>query len=180
MNTRAFLAAILAVIAGAAVCRPAFGQDQETWRCNVENGRYSTNRQSISPGAHSLTGQIQFHSGQFGDHWSPVAHIAFTDSKLPTNADCFCNGVRASIYPDEPDTVKFFMIFNGKSELIAQAAVGRAITFSLAIDDAGVLTVVIGKTNPVKGTAEVLHPQRDMVHMDCSGGDVSFLNVQPG
>jgi hypothetical protein len=26
----------------------------------------------------------QFHSGQLGDHWSPVAHIAFTDSQLPT------------------------------------------------------------------------------------------------
>jgi hypothetical protein len=84
------------------------------------------------------------------------------------------------MYRAEPDTVKFFMIFNGKSELIAQAAVRKAITFSLAIDDADVLTVAIGKTNPVKGTAEVLHPQRDMVHMDCSGGDVSFLNVQPG
>lgn len=30
----------------------------------------------------AVTGQIQFHSGQFGDHWSRVAHIAFTDSKL--------------------------------------------------------------------------------------------------
>jgi hypothetical protein len=165
---------VAAVIVGS----PAFGQDQVTWECSAENGQYSENPQSISPSVHTLTGRIQFQSGQFGDQWNPVAHIAFTDSSLPTNADCFCNGLRAEINPGEPDTVRFFMTFNGQSALIAQSPVGRPITFRLSIDDAGVLTVVIGKTHPTMKTARLIRPQRDTVHMSCSSGDVSFLDVQ--
>lgn len=169
---------LAAVVAAATACSSAFGRDQVSWQCDAENGRYSQNPQSISRGVHTLTGQIQFRSGQFGEQWNPTAHIAFTDAASPTNADCFCNGIRASVYPSEPNTVKFFMTFNGQSTGIAQAPVGKPITFRLSIDDEGVLTTVIGKTNPVVQKAQLRYPQHDILHLSCSSGTVSFLNVQ--
>lgn len=159
-------------------CSTASAQDQVTWRCNAENGVFSENPQQIPPRSKILSGRIQFNAGDFGETWNPVAHIAFADSKLPTHGDCFCNGIRASIHPAEPETVKFFMTYNGQSAGIAQGPVGVPITFRLSIDDQGVLTAVIGKTNPVTKSAKLFHPLRDTVQMSCSSGDVSFLDVQ--
>lgn len=169
---------LVAVFAVASACSSAFGHGQVTWQCDVPNGSFVQNPQSISPKSQVLSGQIQFQRGQFGEQWNPTAHVAFTDSNLPTNGDCFCNGIRASIYPAEPDTVKFFMIYNGQSEGIAQAPVGKPITFRMSIDDGGVLTVAIGKTNPAVKTAQLFHVERDTMQLSCSGGNVSFLDVQ--
>ena len=169
---------LVAVFAVASACSSAFGQDHLTWRCDVPNGRFVQNPQSISPTSNALSGQIQFDGSRFGEQWNPTAHVAFTDSKLPTNGDCFCNGIRASIYPSEPETVKFFMIYNGQSEGIAQAPVGKPITFRMSIDEGGVLTVAIGKTNPAVKTAQLFHVDRDTMQLSCSSGNVNFLNVQ--
>ena len=170
--------ALAGTVALAANCSPALAQ--QAWRCSAENGRYVENPRAISPRVSTISGRIQFNRGDFSGTWNPVAHIAFTDSRLPQNGDCFCNGIRAEIYPDEPNIVKFFMIFNGAESGIAQAQVGIPITFRLSIDSQGEMTAVIGKTNPVAQTAGLAHPRRDRVQMSCSSGDVSFLNLQAG
>ena len=41
-------------------------------------------------------------------------------------------------------------------------------------------TTTIGRTNPVSKSAQLMHPPRDTVFMDCSSGDVSFVNVRAG
>ena len=173
----------LALVAGGAIatsCSSAVPQDHETWRCSTPYGRYDQNTLQISPGTHTLSGRIQFHAGEKGEVWNPAAHIAFADSKLPTerDGDCFCNGISAAMYRNLPGIVTFEMISNGESVGIAQAQVGKSITFSVSIDAAGLMTVQIGKTNPARKIVLLIHPGRDMIHMLCSGADVSFLNVQ--
>jgi hypothetical protein len=180
VSSAAVRLAFVAGLCAAAGSSPAFAQDQETWRCSADNGRYDQYPEEVSPKVRFLTGRIQFNGGDYGEHWNPTAHIAFTDSALPMNGDCFCNGIRASMYRAQPGVVKFFLIANGRSVGIAQAPVGIPITFRLSIDSQGVMTAVIGKTSPRAQSAKLAHPRRDMVHMSCSSGDVSFLNVRAG
>ncbi len=45
------------------------------------------------------------------------------------------------------------------------------------INPQGLLTVWIGKTHPHEKVAALRHPQRDTLHLSCSGADVSFLNI---
>lgn len=169
---------LVGTLALATGCSPALAQ--QAWRCSAENGRYVENPRRISPRISTLSGRIQFNRGDFSGTWNPVAHIAFTDGRLPQNGDCFCNGIRAEIFPNDPNTVKFFMIFNGNESGIAQADIGKPITFRLSIDNQGEMTAVIGKTNPIAQTASLAHARRDTVQMSCSSGDVTFLNLQTG
>lgn len=170
--------ALAVFIIGASACSAACAPRPVTWQCETPNGRFVQNPQPIAPETKVLSGQIQFDNAKFGERWDPVAHVAFTDSTLPTEGDCFCNGIRASIYPGEPDTVKFFLIANGQSEGIAQGPVGKPITFRMSIDEGGLLTVAIGKTNPVEKTAQLLHPQRDTMQLSCSSATMRFLDVK--
>ena len=172
--------ALVATVAIASGCSPALAQDQDTWRCSTDYGTHREHREHIPRATRVLTGRILFHSGEVGQEWEPGAHIAFTDSHFAASSGCFCNGIRAEIYSDEPDIVKFFMIYNGREEGVAQAKVGIPITFRLSIDSRGVMTTTIGRTSPVSKSAQLMHPPRDTVFMDCSSGDVSFVNVRAG
>ena len=172
--------ALIAIVASGIACSPAYAQDQETWRCSTEYGTHANSVLPIPGRTQILTGRILFHSGEIGNEWEPAAHIAFTDSRFVASSGCFCNGIRAEIYSGKPDTVIFFMIYNGQSVGFAQAKVGIPITFRLSIDGQGVMTATIGKTHPISKSAQLVHPRRDRVYMDCSSGDVSFLNVQAG
>ena len=51
------------------------------------------------------------------------------------------------------------------------------ITFQIAIDPKGLMTVTIGKTKPIAQTVMLRHPEHDTLELTCSGTDVSFLNV---
>jgi hypothetical protein len=172
--------AFVAALALFASSSPALAQDQETWRCSTDYGTYDSNSLEIPTGTHFLSGRILFHSGQVGHEWEPGAHIAFTDSRNPAPSGCFCNGIRAEIYAGQPNIVTFFMIHNGRSTGFAQAPVGIPITFRLTIDSQGVMTATIGKTRQISTSAQLVHPQHDTVFMDCSSGDVSFLNLRAG
>jgi hypothetical protein len=182
LSSRSLFASIrLALVAGGAVATTASAaaaQEEETWRCSTPYGSYDQSVLQVSPGSRVLSGRIQFHSGDMGKVWNPTATIAFTDSALPTHGGCFCNGIRASMYRNLPGIVTFEMIFNGEYVGVGQADVGKAITFKVSVDDGGLMTVQIGKTNPVFKTVQLGHAQSDTVYMSCSGGDVSFLNVQ--
>jgi hypothetical protein len=171
------LAAIVSIVCDYS---PALAQDAEAWRCTTDYGTRSANAISVSRQSSVLSGRILVHSGVVGEQWEPGAHIAFTDSRNPAENGCFCNGIRAEIYSNEPDIVKFFIIYNGRSAGIAQASVGIPITFHLAIDGKGIMTVSIGKTHPVSKSVQLMHPQHDRVFMDCSSSDVSFLNLRSG
>jgi hypothetical protein len=178
---RGWTAARVALAASAGIatgCSPALAQDQESWRCSTDYGTYSQNALPIPRASHVLSGRILFHSGVVGEQWEPDAHIAFTDSRNPAPSGCFCNGIHAEIYSGQPDIVTFFMIYNGRSEGFAQAKVGIPITFRLSIDSQGIMTASVGKTNPISKSARLAHPQHDLAYMNCSSGDVSFLNLR--
>lgn len=159
-------------------CSGALAQGGETWRCATPYGSFDQNTHSIPPTSRTLSGQIVFHSGEKGDVWNPTAHIALTDDSLPPDGDCYCDGIRASMYRNLPGIVTYEMIFNGQSEGIAQAKVSEPITFRVSVDDNAVMTVQVGTAPAVVKTAQLNYIRHNMVHMSCSGADVSFLNVK--
>lgn len=167
----------LIFVAGLAVASSSPAYAGASWQCAAPNGSYDELPVPISPGVRTLSGRIQFNRGEHGERWNPKAVVAFTDSGNVADSGCFCNGIRASIHPAEPNTVKFFVIANGREMGMAQGPVGVPISFRVSIDGQGMMTAVVGKSNPRVKTFKLAHPRRDTVHMSCSSGDVSFLNV---
>jgi len=181
--TRSIRLALVASGALATSCSGALAKDGETWRCTTPYGTFDQKARSIPLTSQTLSGQILFHSGDRGSDrdgdWNPTAHIALTDdSTPPVDGDCYCDGIRASMYRNLPGIVTFEMIYGGKSEGFAQANVGEAITFKISVDNNAVMTVQIGTAPAVVKTAQLTYIGHNMVHMSCSGGDVSFLNVK--
>ena len=178
-TTRTVRMALIACGALATSCSSAFAKGDETWRCDTPYGKFDQNTLSIPATSQTLSGQILFHSGDKGEVYNPTAHIALTDdSTPPTDGDCYCDGIRATMYRNLPGIVTYEMIYGGKSEGFAQANVGEAITFKISVDNNAVMTVQIGTAPAVVKTAQLNYIRHNMVHMSCSGGDVSFLNVQ--
>src|SRR5438105_12685932 len=100
--------ALVVLMASATSCSPAFAQDHETWRCDAPNGSYSVNAPPIWDKTTSISGRINFHRGDFGPQFDPVARIAFKDSKLK-DGDCHCNGLFVEGFQN-PDRVGFYML----------------------------------------------------------------------
>lgn len=157
-------------------CSSALAQDRETWRCNAPNGSYDVNSSPISDKTTSISGRINFHDGDFGPDFSSMARIGFEDSTLG-NEDCHCNGIFVQGFQN-PDRVGFYILVDGKAELLDQARkIDTPITFKISIDPHGIMTVKVGKEHLEIKTAALPHPARDTVMMSCSGADVSFLNL---
>lgn len=157
-------------------CSPAFAQDHETWRCDTPNGSYDVNSSPISDKATSISGRIDFHKGDFGPDFGSIVRIGFEDSTLE-NSGCHCNGVFVEGFQN-PDRVGFYVLVDGKTELFDQArTIDTPITFRIAIDPHGMMTVQVGKEHLETKTVVLPHPARDTVIMSCSGADVSFLNL---
>jgi hypothetical protein len=167
------------VVAAAALssCSTAF-----SWQCSTPNGKYRHNRMVIREGSTTLSGQINVTRADVSGDWAPKAVVAFTDASKLINfdgsGDCLCNGVRAMVYPQEPDVVRFFLIANGQEVGMAQGPVGTPITFKIDVDTQDLMTVTIGKTNPVVQRAQLAPALRNQVRMSCSSGDVSFMGVR--
>ena len=153
-----------------------------SWQCSVPNGKYRQFPVVIKNGAATLTGQIRFDRGDFQGEWRPKAVAAFTDASNLINfdgtGDCYCNGVRAMVYPQEPDIVRFFLIANGQETGMAQGPIGTPITFRVEVDPQDLMRVTIGKTNPVVQTAQLAPAERNSVRLSCSSGDFTFMGVK--
>jgi hypothetical protein len=172
---RRFLPALL-VIAG--VGSSASAQSGGTFTCDASGGGEQEFETPVSRHAHVISGRILFESRDFTGSDIPSAHIAFGDSADPPDpGHCRCKGIRAQIFPEEPDTVKFYMVSNGHAVGMAQGPVGTPITFAFAIDGGGVMTAQIGRTNPRIRSAKLSNPKRDRVHVTCSSAAVTFLDL---
>ena len=172
---RRFVSAFLAF---ASLAVPAFAQDGGTFTCDASGGGFQEFETPVSPRAHVISGRMLFESRDFTGSDIPSAHIAFGDSGSAPDPDhCRCKGIRAQIFPDEPNTVKFYMVSNGHAVGMAQGPVGTPITFSFLIDGSGVMTASIGRTNPRTKSAKLANPKRDRVHVTCTSADVRFLDL---
>lgn len=169
------LAALLAI---ASVSAPASAQDGGTFTCDASNGRFQEAEVPVSHRMKLITGRILFESRDFTGSDIPSAHIAFADSSSPPDPEhCYCKGMRAQIFPEEPNTVKYYMVRNGRAIGMAQAPLGTPITFAFRIDDNGVMTASIGRTHPQVMSAKLDNPRRDRVHVTCQSAEVHFLNL---
>jgi len=170
------LVACLTLFAGCS----AFAQDHETWRCDAPNGTYQVNNPPMWDKTTVITGRINFHKADFGDGWSSVAKIGFSDSKFQTHDDhCHCNGLFVKAFQN-PDRLGFYLLADGETEMFDTGRkFDTPITFKISIDQQGVMTVQVGKEHLETKTAILPHPDRDTLMMFCTGSDVSFLNVNP-
>ena len=167
-----------AFFAFASISASASAQIDESFSCDASNGGVQEFEVPVSPRAHLITGRVLFESRDFTGSEIPSAHIAFGDSASPPDpGHCHCKGIRAQIFPDEPDTVKFYVVSNGHAVGIAQGPVGTPITFAFSIDPNGLMTASIGRTNRVSKSSKLSNPHRDRVHVTCSSAEVQFLNL---
>jgi len=167
-----------AFLAIASLTAPAFAQDGGNFSCDASGGGFQEFETPISPRAHVISGRMLFESRDFTGSDIPSAHIAFGDSGSAPDPDhCRCKGIRAQIFPDEPNTVKFYMVSNGHAVGMAQGPAGTPITFSFLISRDGVMTATIGRTNPRTRSEKLTNPRRDRVHVTCSSADVRFLDL---
>jgi hypothetical protein len=159
----------------AASCSSALAEDEETWRCTAPNGHYDQNVIPISDKSTVISGRITLHQADFNPEWNSLARISVKQSG-PNNGDCHCNGI--AVYAiQNPQKAEFHMKANGGDEALAHSLFETPITFKISINPQGVMTVEIGKTQPVVKTVTLIHPEHDTLVMSCSGADVSFLNL---
>lgn len=163
----------------AGVSSSAFAQSDGSFSCDASGGGYQEAEVPVSPHAHAVSGRMLFERRDFTGSDIPSAHIAFGDSASPPDpGHCRCKGIRAQIFPDEPNTVKFYMVSNGHAIGMAQGPVGTPITFSFEISNGGVMTASIGRTNRVSKSAKLTNPRRDLVHVTCSSAEIRFLDLR--
>jgi hypothetical protein len=173
---RACLAAIGCFVI-ATPCTSAAPKDQDTYRCNAPNGRYDGSAFPISDRATLVSGRISLHAADIRPEWASVGKILVHQHGAHYgDGDCGCNGIAVYAFKN-PDHIEFYMKANGEDVPIARSPYDRPITFKMSISPQGVMTVAIGRDNPVTKTVTLRHPEHDMVEMTCSGADVSFIDI---
>lgn len=173
----AFCGLLLTCCLGVGLTSSAIAQG-ESFACDASDGRTREFDVPVSPQAYSVSGRMMFVKRDFLGKRLPSLHIAFGDSTLLPDAEhCYCKGIRAKIFPSEPNTVKFYVVSNGHSTGIAQGPVGVPITFSFSIDGDGVMTATFGRTNPQSWSTRLANPRRDRVHLTCSSAMVRLSDV---
>jgi hypothetical protein len=165
-----------AMLALAAASAPAAAQDASRWECQAAYGQTAENFTIFPPGTRSVSGHIQFVSGEFGYGSQPRAAISLNGTVPPGTPHCACTGLMAFL--DSDDKVQFEMHGNGNGEPFAQANLGVAITFKVFIDQSGKLLVSMGKTNAVTKTLQLDYPVERPLRLSCSGADVVFSDLR--
>lgn len=148
--------------------------DVEVWRCSAPYGTYHTHELPIGD-KRVVTGRIFIHSVDTGPRWASQAKVSLEDSKRDSG-ECDCAAVVAKGF-DQPPAVDFYAAHGEQEDLMGGRKFGVPITFRIAIDPAGPMTVTIGKEHLDTRVFTLAHPLRDTIELSCSGADVSFLNI---
>lgn len=171
----------LRVVAAAALAfaltgGPAFAENVGRWECHTG---YGENDRIIVPEGRAISGHIQFVDGVIGPDRMPRAEIALRVEVPPGEGGCGCTGLLAFLVP-KPEgglKVQFEVHGNGNAEPFAQAKPGVPITFRVAVKD-GVLTISMGKTDPVTKTLRLRYPPAGPLNVSCSGANVVFSDLE--
>lgn len=158
----------------AASVAPAQAQGRETWRCNTPNAHYDQKFESIPGTTSTISGRLMVNKADIGPKWNSVAKITVAQGG---GGDCHCSGVSLAAF-DKPVIVDYYATANGADVAMAQSDYRKPISFKISFGPENMMTVQIGKTNPVTKTVRLLHPEHDYLVMSCSGANVSFLDVQ--
>lgn len=151
-------------------------QDNGRWECKAAYGQTEENFAILPPGTRSVSGHIQFVSGDWGEYGQPRAAISLNGVVSPGASHCACTGLMAFLQSD--DTVQYEMHGNGNGQPFAQAKLGVAVTFKVFIDQSGQLLVSIGKTGAVTKTLQLEYPADKPLRLSCSGADVVFSDLR--
>jgi hypothetical protein len=173
--------ACLAILGGVLMAGPSASadvEDSETYRCNAPGGQSGGTVFPFPSTGMVISGRISVHSADIDTQWASVVHIlAHQRGARNADGDCGCNGIAVFAFKN-PDRIEFYTTVNNKQVSMQRAApFDTPITFQIAIDPKGLMTVTIGKTKPIAQTVMLRHPEHDTLELTCSGTDVSFLNV---
>lgn len=153
----------------------ALARDREIWRCDAPNGHYDETAIPISEKSAVITGRIIIHKADFRPEWNSLARVSIKQSGLG-DGGCHCSGIVVYAFP-HPNTAEFHVTANGKHEAVAQSRFETPVTFKIALDPQGVMTVELGETDPVVKTVNLPYPNHNSLVLSCSGADVGFLNI---
>ena len=163
------------MVALAATSMPVMAQDASRWECKAAYGETAENFAILPPGTRSVSGHIQFVSGDWGEYGLPRAAISLNGTVPPGATHCACTGLMAFLRSDEK--VQYEMHGNGNAVPFAQANLGVAIAFKVAIDPSGQLLVSIDETDPVSKTLKLDYAVNRPLRLSCSGANVVFSDL---
>lgn len=149
----------------------------ENWDCDAANGRYVEKPLPLPNKIRTLSGQIQLDQGYSDGQWDPVANIGFATGVEGLGA-CNCAGLLARVHQSQPNIVSYYVVGNGREYGIAQSELGRPISFNLTVNNLGLLTATMGKTNPAVKTVRLHSPRHDTLRMTCSTAKVRFIDIR--
>lgn len=173
--------ACLSIIGGVLMAAPSASadvRDSESYRCIAPGGRSNGTVFPFPKVGTAISGKISVHSADVGTEWASLVKIlAHQRGANYADGDCGCNGIAVYAFKN-PDHIEFYTTANDKEVPLQGAApFDTPISFQIAIDPKGVMTVTIGATRPIIQTVILRHPEHDTLELTCSGADVSFLNM---
>ena len=167
-------AAAALMLATAAV--PAVAKAVDHWACATNSGSETPAKDwVVLPGVHAVSGYIRFIEGTSGPGWQPHAAITLRAAVPSGEEDCGCTGLMAFLLPDLK--VQYEVHGNGGGEPFAQARPGVAITFRVSVTD-DLLSVSIGKTDPVTKSVKLRYPPAGPLFLSCTSASVEFFDIR--
>lgn len=152
--------------------------DFESYRCNAPSGSGDGTVLPFVQSGTTIAGKISVHSADVGTEWASVVKIlAHQRGAHNADGDCGCNGIAVYAFRN-PDHIEFYTTVDHKEVYLDRSAsFDMPISFQIAIDPKGAMTVSVGKHDPSIQTVALRHPEHDTLELTCSGADVSFLNL---
>ena len=171
---------VAAALMLAATAAPAAANAVDNWACATGSRSDAPAKDWVAlPGVHAVSGHIRFIEGTSGPGWQPHAAITLRTAVPPGEEDCGCTGLMAFLIPD-PDgglKVQYEVHGNGGGEPFAQARPGVAITFRVSVTD-DLLSVSIGKTDPVTKSVKLRYPPTGSLFLTCTSANVEFFDIR--
>jgi hypothetical protein len=167
------LVAVSAVAGGSSVGHAQEqAPDDDLWRCVARTDFYKDNPAFGSPETKAISGTIRFHRVTPGE-WPAQASVRFTSlAEDPETA--LANGIRASVYQDEPGRIYVLAVVDGEQQRIGWYPAGTPVPFKVTFDDSrGTVSIESGKFSLTAKPTSMLRSTTDMT---CSGADVSFAS----
>ncbi|GAA0335956.1 hypothetical protein GCM10009087_53010 [Sphingomonas oligophenolica] len=159
------LLALGALLSG--TCSAATAQ---SWQCHAPQGTYDERDIDVPRAATQFTGAMTIHKAPGPGQWNPTATIAFNDLGL-ADSGCHCNGIVATLYPDNPASFLVSLSADGKETPLGLVPYDKPVKFNLTFTWDGKLRLEVG-TGVVTGTSST--PLRNNLHLSCSTADVDF------
>lgn len=142
----------------------------QSWQCRAPEGTYEDHDIAVTAAVTEVSGEMMIRKSNGLSRWHPTARVAFNDLRI-SDADCHCNGIVATWFPEQPDTYQLSLLVDGKEEPFARAPYGKPVKFKLSFAWDGALKLEVGK---LVATGMSQTPMRNNLHLGCSTADTDF------